>query len=134
VLYTTVHTCGCYLAFIPTSFLFGEALPGDWQKGRQSVYSENLPGFLDYQGTSPKYSRTVIVLRDGTHRVKDIRLLDADALLAGPRVAAALRPLGALEKLPVENGTTTSFYESSGARTGYVKGSYKARERLLMSW
>lgn len=134
VLYTTVHTCGCYLAFIPTSFLPDKAWPEGWQKGRQPVYSETLPGFLDFRGTSPEQSRTLIVLRDGTHRVKDVRLRNTDALRAGPRVAAAFQPLSALEKLPVENGATTSFYESSGARTGYVKGSYKVRERLLMSW
>jgi hypothetical protein len=133
-LYTTVHTCGCYLAFIPTSFLSGQALPEGWQKGRQLVYSENLPGFLDYRGTSPEHSRAVIVLRDGSHRVKDIRWADAGELRTGPQVLAALKPLTTLEQLPLKSGATTSFYESSGTRTGYVKGSYKFRERLLMSW
>ena len=30
VLVTTVHTCGCYLAIVPTSFLPREALPLNW--------------------------------------------------------------------------------------------------------
>ena len=44
-------------------------------------------------------------------------------------------PLTSLEKLPL-NGSkqNTSFYETSGQRIGYVKGSYKLLERLLISW
>ena len=42
--------------------------------------------------------------------------------------------LEALKALPLANGRTTSFYETAGSRQGYVKGSYKVRERWLMSW
>ena len=37
LLVTTVHTCGCYLAFVPTAYLPIDAWPKGWQKGRQAV-------------------------------------------------------------------------------------------------
>jgi len=134
LLYTTVHTCGCYLAFVPTSRLAAEALPRGWNKVQQSVYGESLPGFLDFQKLAAEHSRAVIVLRDGNHRVKDIRLVEPRDLSAAPLKTADLQPLAALEALPLKNGRTTSFYETAGDRQGYVKGSYKVRERWLMSW
>ena len=134
LLVTTVHTCGCYLAFVPTAYLPVDAWPAGWQKGRQAVYGENLPGFLDDAGLPPERIRPVIVLRDGTHRVKDIRWADTGTSGDTAVVTAELKPLDVLERLPLEEVGTTSFYESSGSRGGYVKESYKRRERLLMSW
>jgi len=134
VLYTTVHTCGCYLAFVPTSRLSAEVFPHGWNKGRQSVYGESLPGILDFEKLSVVNRRALVVLRDGTHRVKDIRPPDPNDLLTVPVHAAGLQPLEALESLPLEDGRTTSLYETAGDRRGYVKGSYKVRERWLMSW
>ncbi len=134
LLVTTVHTCGCYLAFVPTAYLPMDAWPVGWQKGRQAVYGENLPGLLDFAGSPPEQARPVIVLRDGTHRVKDIRWTDAGTSVAAAEITAELKALDALERLPLEAAGVTSFYESSGSRRGYVKESYKQRERLLMSW
>lgn len=134
ILYTTVHTCGCYLAFVPTSYMPESGFPDGWKRARQSVFSENLPGFLDYKRSSPDRNRTVILIRDGSHRVKDIWLSDADSLKKYHPVVAEAQPLASLEKLPLKNYETTSFYETSGPRKGYVKGSHKIRERLLMSW
>lgn len=132
LLITTVHTCGCYLAFVPTSFLSADTWPQGWNKGRQEVYGENLPGFLDAAGGPSGGVRPFIVLRDGTHRVKDIRWSEVGAI--APVVQTGFQPLEALEMLELGNGTTTSFYETFGNRRGYVKQSYKRRERLLMSW
>jgi len=134
LLYTTVHTCGCYLAFIPTSRLAPDAFSHGWDKVRQSVYGESLPGFLDLNMPAAETKRFMVVLRDGTHRVKDIRLAEPKDLRATPVHTAELMPLGALKALPLENGRTTSFYETAGDRRGYVKGSYKVRERWLMGW
>lgn len=55
LLYTLVHTCGCYLAFIPTSYMPEQSFPKIWDKGRQTVYLENLPGMLKhlFNGFSP---------------------------------------------------------------------------------
>ena len=134
ILYTTVHTCGCYLAFVPTSHMLESGFPRDWDKGRQSVYFENLPGILDYDKLSSDQEKTVILIRDGSHRVKNIWLSPPDSLKKYKTVRAQNQPLDLLKKLPMKDHKTTSFFESSGSRMGYVKGSYKFREWLLMSW
>ena len=134
ILYTTVHTCGCYLAFVPTSHMPENGFPRDWDKDRQSVYFENLPGFLDYDKSSSGLEKTVILIRDGSHRIKDIWLSPPDSLKKYKTVSAQNQPLDSLKKLPMKHHKTTSFFENSGSRMGYVKGSYKFREWLLMSW
>jgi hypothetical protein len=133
LLYTTVHTCGCYLAFTPTSLLSDQALPEGWSRERQSIYGESLPSFLDYAGADPAQYRVQIRIRPGTHRVMDLWLAAADTTLS-PAVKVPIKPLRALEQLSTEDDQTTSFYETDGIRTGHVKGSYKFRERLFMSW
>ncbi|MCI5223528.1 MAG: hypothetical protein D3924_12870, partial [Candidatus Electrothrix sp. AR4] len=77
ILHTSIHTCGCYLAFVPTSYTPLDILPEDWKKGRQSVYSESLPGLLDYKSISSDQYKVVFVIRGGTHSVKDIWLADS---------------------------------------------------------
>lgn len=136
VLYTTVQTCGCYLALVPTSYTPEEALPGNWQpRRRQAVYGETLPGLLDFGQTPPAQARILIFLRSGTHRVKGIRVATPDAFKGFTPTRAELRPLSTLEAIPLPGGNnTTSFYETSGYQTGYVKDSGKPWERLLMSW
>lgn len=134
VLYTTVHTCGCYLAFVPTSNLPTDSFPDGWKRTRQTVHAENLPGYLAHNAPSLHQGKTMILLRDDTHRVKDIWRVPTDTLLNYRRIHAKAQPLSSLESLPLEQGGPTSFYETSGPRTGYVKGSQKFRERLFMSW
>ena len=134
ILYTLVHTCGCYLAFVPTSYLPADSFPDEWIKQRQSVYSEDLPGFLDVNESSLPSSKMFILIRDGSHRVKDIWLSSSSSLKNYTIVKAELQPLISLETLFLKDHATTSFYEASGPRKGYVKGSQKCRERLLMSW
>lgn len=134
ILYTSVHTCGCYLAFVPTTYMPDDKFPDDWKNTRQSVYSENLPGILNYDASSSDEKKTMILIRDGTHRVKDIWLSDTCSLKKYNIVKAEIQSLVSLEKLPLKNYGTTSFYETSGPREGYVKGSFKIRERILMSW
>jgi hypothetical protein len=133
LLYTTVNSCGCYLAFTPTSLLPNQALPADWSFERQSIYGESLPSILNVTDTPADQQRIQIRLRPGTHRVMDLWLETAAATPA-PAVTTPLRRLADLQRLPLEGNQTTSFYETSGSRTGHVKGSYKFRERLLMSW
>lgn len=133
LLVTTVHTCGCYLAFIPTSNLPESERPDGWGTGRQSVYGESLPTLLDYGGANPDQRRIQIRLRPGNHRVMDVWLASV-AEQDPSTVPLVLRPLDHLKRLPMESGGTTSFYVSSGPRAGHVKGSFKPRERLWMSW
>ncbi|MDU9049866.1 MAG: hypothetical protein Q3M30_13540 [Candidatus Electrothrix sp. Rat3] len=134
ILYTSVHTCGCYLAFVPTSYTPPDMLPKGWHKERQTVYSESLPGLLAHRSDSPEQDKVVFVIRGGTHRVKDIWLADGGFLPDYKKITADLQPFGALEMLPLGEQRATSFYETTGPRKGYVKGSYKSRERLYMSW
>ncbi|MEE4241989.1 MAG: hypothetical protein V2I36_11030 [Desulfopila sp.] len=132
LLYTLVQTCGCYLAFIPTSHL----PQGQWKEGlhkdRQRVYGENLPGFLDYSQQVDE--KLAIHIRPATHRVQNIRLATDVELEGYVAVEAELLPFQSLENLDLGDGATTSFYEVSGPRQGYVKGSHKIWERLLISW
>lgn len=134
ILYTSVHTCGCYLAFVPTSYMQADCLPDGWRKKRQTVYSESLPGMLEYAGSSPAKNKTLITIRAGGHRVKNICLAAEYPARLPSAFKLGLQPFDALEKLSLTGGRTTSFYETAGARKGYVKGSQKIRERLLMSW
>lgn len=134
ILYTSAHTCGCYLAFVPTSYMSADNFPDGWENVRQSIHSESLPGILDYSELSPEQNKTMILIRDGTHRVKDMWLASPGSLEKYNNSTAEIQPLMSLEKLPLKNYETTSFYETSGSRKGYVKGSYKIWERLFMSW
>ena len=48
VLVTAVHTCGCYMVIIPTSYLPKESLPQNWKGEPLDVYGEKIPARLDY--------------------------------------------------------------------------------------
>lgn len=133
VLYTTVHTCGCYIAFMPTSFMPEDAFPESWRKERQTIFGESLPGLLDYNGFPLIDARLMVLIKSGSHRVKDAWLAGKDSLHQYDAVVMDIQPMASLERLPLPDGTT-SFYEASGSREGYVKGSHKFWERLLMSW
>lgn len=132
VLITTVHSCGCYLAILPTSFLAPETYPEAWDVSGQRIYGEQLPGLLGYPQRFYEQLRPLIRLRAGNHRVRDIALIDLDNLPANTIPIAPLAS-SSLEKLPLSDGHT-SFFHQSGWSRGYVKGSTKPWERLLMSW
>ena len=137
VLITTVHTCGCYLAFTPTSFLSLEAFPEGWNQKVQEIYGESLPSMLqlkDKQTDDDRTPRVVITIRPDTHRVRGITMaVEAELTPKHQTVATPLLPMQALQTIALGE-TTTSFFETEGARKGYVKESFKTRERLLMSW
>ena len=131
VLITTVHSCGCYLAMIPTSYLPPEAYPRGWDLNSQVVYGERLPGRLNYPAEFSTDWRPVMTLRSGTHRVMDVRLERVDQ--SGQQfIPLTLMPMEVLERLPLDGGHTSFFYES-GRLKGYVKGANKPWEKLLMS-
>ena len=136
ILYTTVATCGCYLAFTPTSFMPQDAFPDDWNNTRQSIYGESLPGLLDFKGLTINQNNieVIVLIRSGTHRVKDIFVSTATFLDDYETKKAFIQPLSSLQNLPLGNMGSTSFYEGVGSREGYVKFSSKPWERLLMSW
>lgn len=135
LLYTTALTCGCYLAMVPTSLLPDEALPAEFDRqARQWIYGESLPGHLTFDPLDTAATRLGLLIRAETHRVKDL-WLQPPAHLPPYRISPlSLQPLAALEQLPFVQGGATSFYEVTGRRAGYVKGSQKIWERLLISW
>ena len=135
VLYSTVHTCGCFLAFIPTTYLPNDAFPPRWPEKKQVIYTEILPSVLDPKDKTIKNPTLMVLIRDASHRIKNIWLSDQSARKSYATTAAQVQPLALLERLPL-NGSdqTTSFYETSGKRIGYVKDSHKPFERLFISW
>ena len=139
ILFTTLHTCGCYLAFIPTSYMPADDFPEKWDKKEQWVYGYTLPGFLQYPETFRDEIRPTILIRSGTHRMKNVQLGETDELSKTYDIFdTQLKEMEELDTIlltaPLNEGETTSFFETSGSRKGYVKGSHKPLERLLMSW
>ncbi len=133
VLYSLLHTCGCYLAFIPTSNLPEADLPIGWKKGRQNVFLENLPSHLTFSQNGTD-ELLFVQMREEKHRVKNVWLAGLDELKGFKVIKPDLQPFSSLENLVSITGEHTSFFETSGPRKGYVKGSQKIWERLLISW
>ena len=132
VLVTTVHTCGCYAAVVPTTELPRDCLPEGFREGPIRVYGERLPGMLDFSGKGSP--RVLVVLRPGVHRVMDLKVIDGEAPEAARRIDAPLVPAGELWRVPFPGGGTTSFFHEGGLLRGHVKGSVKPWETILMSW
>jgi len=129
LLVTTVNTCGCYVAVIPTTSLPPEDYPRGWHTQRQSVYGEVLPGVL------PAYSGNdalLVQLRPRVHRVMDVRVIPRCRLMEKETVQAQMLSLQSLRHLPLASGTTTSMYYSSWPLRGHVKGAIKPLESLLL--
>jgi hypothetical protein len=136
VLVTTVGTCGCYKAIVPTNQLSREALPAGWPAAeeRLGVYGEQLPSWLDFNAVAQP--RLVVHLRPDVHRVMDLEVVDETALTdQRGRVAIAyhLAPAASLWQLPTLNGPVSMFHES-GLLKGHVKGAIKPLETMFMSW
>lgn len=132
VLVTTVHTCGCYVAIIPTGFLPAQNYPVTWDITRsQRIYGESLPAQLAYPDSTNTNYRPIILLRDGTHRVMDVTIGTVDVYHP---IITPIEPVETLQRLPLGEHHTTSFYVTDGLRKGYVKGSFKPFELALMSW
>ncbi|MGB3209219.1 MAG: hypothetical protein WBB19_00795 [Desulforhopalus sp.] len=133
LLVTTVHTCGCFLAFFPTEALPVELFPSNWPDAPQWVYGYRLPSQLNHsrlQGSE----KIVFTLESETHRISDVAIAEYDILKNQyDTVAMDLLLMSALYQLPY-NDSTESFFELDGPREGYVKNNTKWMERLLISW
>jgi hypothetical protein len=132
VLVTAVHTCGCYLAIVPTSFLPDDVLPLKWRDTPISVYGERLPPRLNVSKMeNPQF---LVHLRPGVHRVMDIEVINQQELMESQIVTvipARLKPVRELERIPL-NGGTTSLYYDKGVLRGHVKGSVKPWESIFL--
>lgn len=129
LLITTLHTCGCYLAFIPTSNLTDNAMPKDWPSHGQWVFGNRLPSRIT---TPPKGTSLQFTIADGTHRIKAVTMASNSPAQQNLRTMQ-LSPMTSLYFLPWQ-GQTASFFETGGARRGYVKNSSRPLEMLLISW
>lgn len=134
ILLTMVHTCGCFLSMVPTQYLPASAYPADWETDSQWIYGMTLPGLLELPEPLDADSRIAIFLKDETHRVMDIQVLTQTEITQHfHNETLGIAPMDELMKLPVGD-TTTPFFETEGSRKGYVKGSHKPFEQLLISW
>jgi len=132
LLYTMVHTCGCYLSFVPTSYLPETFFPDKWTPGRQQVFGESLPGLLHYEKIGRHQSKVTILIRSDNHRIKDVWLSEFPSVMEAQIAPLQVKPIEQLERLTLGGANITSFYETEGARKHYVKESSKPWERLLM--
>ena len=135
---STVQSCGCYHAILPTDYLPDDAYPEGWAHTEQVVYGEHLPGQLSMKERADKDPRMVIRIRSSSHRCMGVTLQSIDEVTASMvTVPAPAVPIESLKALPLEDGSTTSFYHSQGHSKGLVKGAYKPLETLLFgvwSW
>jgi hypothetical protein len=132
VLVTTVHTCGCYHAIVPTQYLPKDAFPKDWDGETLDIYGEQLPPLLKFKEIhSPQI---LVYLRPEVHRVMDLDVQDVHDLSADPFriISTKIEAMDRLEKLPTKTGTT-SFYYPEGILKGHVKGAIKPWETLSLS-
>ncbi|MFT5730294.1 MAG: hypothetical protein ACI8PB_004472 [Desulforhopalus sp.] len=132
VLITTVHTCGCYLAFFPTEDLAKEVYPPNWPEETQTVFGYTLPAVFPSQlhtANQPYY----FTLESGSHRISDISHTTTASSSQTITPLMKIQPMESLYHLPYKDGNI-SFFESAGRREGYVKNNGKILERLLISW
>ncbi|TFG37580.1 MAG: hypothetical protein E4H46_01470 [Desulfobacterales bacterium] len=135
LLLTTVHTCGCYCMITPSSYLPRRAFPDGWQQTEGKLWGETLPAMIDYADGSGEKRRLLVFLRDGPHRVMHLQIMEEGEIMRNyDPLPIPLEPMAALKTIPLEDGSVTSFFEEGGWRNGYVKGSYKPWEMLLISW
>ena len=131
LLVTTVNTCGCYAAVVPTAWLDEALYPDDWPEGVQSVYGEKLPARL---GKVFPAQQVEFLIRPDLHRVMDIRVASKeDFFIQGQVVIAPELPADRLRHLPLPGGGETSFYYANWPLQGHVKGAVKWWEMLLLS-
>ncbi len=132
VLITTVGTCGCYKAMVPTQYLPRKAFPENWTGQTLDVYGERLPGLLDFGAfRSPQLW---VHLRPGVHRVMNLEVMPAQPIVNGRYqiISMEVNAMSDLTELPTADGITSLYYPD-GVLKGHVKGSVKPFESLLMS-
>ncbi|AGF78702.1 hypothetical protein UWK_02161 [Desulfocapsa sulfexigens DSM 10523] len=130
LLVTTVQTCGCYIAIVPTAHLSVTAYPEQWPDDNQNIYGELLPAIL------PPYSADdllVIQVRPEIHRVSALSIISGDTPLDAPFIEAEVMNLESLKALQLPDGGSTSFYYQTWPLQGHVKGAIKPWESLLLS-
>ncbi|MCF6286288.1 MAG: hypothetical protein L3K26_14025, partial [Candidatus Hydrogenedentes bacterium] len=135
---TTVQSCGCYHAIMPTDYLPEDAYPAGWNKDGFTVYGEQMPGVLGLKEKSDSDGRIVISIRSESHRCMGVAVRsESDVAADFPVIATPRADMEALKHLPLPDGGETSFYHTKGHRRGLVKGAWKPLETALFglwSW
>lgn len=129
---TTVYTCGCYCALLPTRNFPKAQLPKNWPSVTKKVFGKRLPAEVPVP--EPGTSHWVIHMASRTHRVDGITIA-ADTSKGN---ALPLVPMSKLRNLPIEGagagagapGQTASFFYTSGFLKGHVRGSFSPIEGL----
>jgi hypothetical protein len=144
ILFSVVHTCGCYKAIMATSHTPKNFYPDKWQgeseqdtpnKKLQRVYGEILPTML---ALNNKKSDICVAIRPQEHRIMDVyaceKGVDDSAIRSSIRVSSTdEKALTSLRELPSDNGPV-SFFHEDGIQEGHVKGAIKPWESLMLSW
>lgn len=130
VLVTTVHTCGCYVAILPTGWLAADAYPDNWPESEVDIYGETLPARLPLVVPGESIE---LVIRPDTHRIMGINVITGKEQADRNLVTAEIRSQKSLRNLHTEQGNETSFYYSGWPLTGHVKSAFKWWELLLLS-
>lgn len=133
ILVSTVHTCGCYLAIIPTTDLPRDNFIDGWKEEVLNVYGEKLPAILDFSGK--ENPRLLVSLRPEVHRVMHLTVFE-EQVISNARnsrfITSPMISMNSLEKLPF-NDDYVSFFHEKGILQGYVKGSVKPWESIFLS-
>jgi len=129
---TTVHTCGCYRALIPTTRVPDDRLPLAWPSSLE-VHGYSLPARLEPPVAGTR--QVAVTLAADRHRVSEVRVTELPLRVQGERVELALEPLEQLRSLPIagESGRASLFYEAGPLR-GHVRGAWNAFEGLTLGW
>jgi len=133
LLVSTVHTCGCYLAIVPSTSLPKSALPECWKEEPLNVYGEVLPEVLDFR--EKENSRLLVHLRPQVHRVMNLEIVDDQKIKVSPNFMIISTPLTPVEKLEElsANSDNISFFYDAGLLKGHVRGSIKPWETMFLS-
>jgi len=128
ILFTTVQTCGCFRALLPTDLFPREALPDGWPKEKKRIWGRTLPAVVAHP--EPGRTRLTVFLDPKTHCVRDIATLPEPR--EGRRIDLPLRSMADLHSLRVvgEEGRTGSFFYTDGALKGHVRGAWSPIEGL----
>jgi len=133
LLITTVHTCGCFLAFFPTDKMDRALYPAGHPDRTQWIYGHTLPGGISLSFLQAPLN-IVFALESETHRISNVTVYDRIPPPNFNHIETMITaPMKALYHLP-SGGGTESFFEMSGPGEGYVKNNVKILERLFMSW
>jgi hypothetical protein len=130
LLVTTAQTCGCFAVSIPTQSLPTSAYPDNWPTKSLAVFDERLPARLPSIGENDILQ---VMIRPEVHRIMDLQVLPQQSLSTQTLRTAEVVGVETLKKLPLADGSLTSFYYSDWPLTGHVKGAIKPWESLLLS-